>query len=272
MPFRFSDRHIEEYYTLGYTVFRGLLPTSLLADLRRAAEPARALARSQKGPLAQRLQPLGAYDLDLRPFQAYHDLPELNAGIQRLLCRPFQFIDMKKPQGLGLLLEPVEQPWCTNWHRDWRDHTTTELRPFVEALYLDKMDRSLFNQINCPLYADDCTWVVPGSHLRADLPGEVAAFPDQPPPGPVLDGLGMEARERACLEYCRRMPGAVRLCLDAGDFAFYRDILWHLGNYVPYRKRVTIHDCADTSEYAAFRTRNAELKRAVQERKQAVAV
>ena len=32
-----------------------------------------------------------------------------------------------------------------------------------------------FNQINCPLYEDNCTWFVPGSHLRDDFPAETAA-------------------------------------------------------------------------------------------------
>ena len=45
------------------------------------------------------------------------------------------------------------------------------------------------------------------------------------------------------------MPGAVQLHLDAGDFALYRNTLWHIGNYVPYRKRATIHDGALTAEF-----------------------
>jgi hypothetical protein len=51
------------------------------------------------------------------------------------------------------------------------------------------------------------------------------------------------------------MPGAVCLHLDAGDFALYRNTLWHLGNYVPYGKRATLHDAADTPEFLEWRTR-----------------
>ena len=39
-----SERHIEEYYRLGYTVFEAILPNSLVDDLRRACD-ADALAR-----------------------------------------------------------------------------------------------------------------------------------------------------------------------------------------------------------------------------------
>ena len=53
----------------------------------------------------------------------------------------------------------------------------------------------------------------------------------------------------------RSMPGAVQIHLDAGDFCLYRNTLWHLGNYVPYRIRSTLHDAVDTEEFAAWRTK-----------------
>ena len=58
------------------------------------------------------------------------------------------------------------------------------------------------------------------------------------------------------------MSEAVRLCMDAGDFAIYHPNAWHLGNYLPDRRRVTIHDLAPTPElldwYARW-ARRAEL-------------
>ena len=101
----------------------------------------------------------------------------------------------------------------------------------------------------------------PGSHLRPDLPRERAAFPHFPPRKPEVDDLGYAQRERTCLEYCRQMPGAERLVLDAGDFALYRNSLWHIGNYVPYRKRATLHDSVRTPEYDAFMDRIDQLNR-----------
>jgi hypothetical protein len=57
-------------------------------------------------------------------------------------------------------------------------------------------------------------------------------------------------RERDCLAYVTGMPGAFQLCLNAGDFALYRSSAWHIGNYVPYRKRATIHDFCGTPEWS----------------------
>jgi len=63
-----------------------------------------------------------------------------------------------------------------------------------------------------------------------------------------VDGKSVEERERMGVEYCRSIPGAERLYLDAGDFAIYRSSGWHIGNYVPYIKRATLHDGVQTPE------------------------
>jgi ectoine hydroxylase-related dioxygenase (phytanoyl-CoA dioxygenase family) len=141
----------------------------------------------------------------------------------------------------GLLLEPAEQPWCTKWHRDIRETSNV---PDVEEFRHLAHDPLWFNQINCPLYEDNCTWYVPGSYLRDDLPDEVAAAEASLPP----ENASYEERERKCLEYAQGMPRAVRLSMDAGDFALYHPNGWHIGNYLPDRKRVTIHDIAPTPE------------------------
>ena len=49
------------------------------------------------------------------------------------------------------------------------------------------------------------------------------------------------------------MPGARQLHLAAGDFCLYRNSLWHLGNYVPYAQRATLHDAVDTDEFESWR-------------------
>ena len=61
MAFQYTEQHRDEYVTNGYTILRGLLPASLLADLRRETDKAREIARAEGGPLAQRLQPVYAY-------------------------------------------------------------------------------------------------------------------------------------------------------------------------------------------------------------------
>ena len=47
MTFAFSDRHVEEYRTQGYTVFRQILPPGLVADLRRVCDQAIENARAE---------------------------------------------------------------------------------------------------------------------------------------------------------------------------------------------------------------------------------
>ena len=249
MSFKFCDSHISDYHALGYTVFRDILPPSLIEDLRRASDLAREIAREKKGPQVQRLQPIADYDVDRKPFQDFTDLPELRDAVSRVLTPRHQY---GKLDLLGILLEPREMPYSTEWHRDWRDNHPGLVRSEWDTAFANI---NIFNQLNCPLYEDSSTWVVPGSHLRPDLPGEVERFPDRPILAPNLEGKTSEERERICLDYCHSMPGAVRIYLDAGDFALYRNTLWHLGNYVPYRKRATLHNIVDTPEYVTWRER-----------------
>jgi len=247
MSFQFTDRHIDDYHRLGYTVFRGILPPTLIDDLRRVTDRGRELAREKHGPQTQRLQPIGPSGVELKPFEDYRDLPELRDAIARVLTPKHHHgnIDI-----MAVLFEPADEPYCTHWHRDWRDNIPGLDIAAWEAVY---EDIDLFNQINCALYEDSSTWVVPGSHLRRDLPGEAARFPERPITGVDLDGKSPAERERLCSEYCRSLPGAQQLFLDAGDFCLYRNSLWHIGNYVPYRKRATLHDAAETDAFRDWR-------------------
>ena len=100
--FTLSEKHITDYHTTGCTIFRGIIPTSLISDLRRVSDKAREIARAETGSQTQRLQPVGAFDLDLKPFQDYGELLELNDAIYRVLtpCPPHADTDR-----LGILLE-----------------------------------------------------------------------------------------------------------------------------------------------------------------------
>jgi hypothetical protein len=247
MGWSWSERHIEEYHQQGFTVFAAILPPSLIGDLRRACDAARTLARARAGPQAQRLQPVFDFAVDHAPFTAFAELPDLVDALQRTLSTSHTY---GHRDGLGVLLEPAELSWCTPWHRDWRDN--------VSGLDLDRWEADagnvdLFNQLNCALYEDSCTWVVPGSHLRRDLPREAARFSQRPIAGPDLDGLEEIARERTCRQYCGSLAGAVPVHLAAGDFCLYRNTLWHIGSYVPYRRRATLHDFVDTPAYRRWR-------------------
>ncbi|HEY0073472.1 MAG TPA: hypothetical protein VGB77_05165, partial [Abditibacteriaceae bacterium] len=252
MTFHFSEQHIEEFYTRGVTVFRSILPTSLISDLRRVTDQGRDLARRQQGPQAQRFQPVAAYDIEQQPFIDYRDLPVLRQAVAQVLSPQHNYGDL---QLLGVLLEPADLPWCTAWHRDILDNL-----PGFDPAHWGTMlhDLSIVNQVNCALYEDSCTWIVPGSHWRPDLPREKERFPQRPVPGPDLEGRSYQEREQLCREYCQSMPGAVCLHLGPGDFALYRPLAWHLGNYVPHYKRATLHDIVQTPEGAEWRKRLLE--------------
>jgi hypothetical protein len=240
MPFKFSDRHIEEYYHHGYTVFRGMLPMSLVRDLRVASDAASLIAREKSGGQVQRLQPVAQYAdrMDLAPFRAYNELPELTDALQRVLTPRHTLAGVDR---VGIFFEPAEQPWCTAWHRDITETSKGVDPEEFRAIWADD---TFFTQSNCALYTDTSTWYVPASDGRPDVSGEKEAAAAMP----RLDGLSSEDRERACIDYARSMPGAVQFTLEAGDFALYRPNGWHIGTYTPYRKRATLHDGAWTQK------------------------
>lgn len=234
--FTLTERHADEYHTLGYTVFESIVPPPLISGLRQACEELRCEARRQAGPQAQRLTKIIGTGVDAGPFKAYSELPDVRMALEALLgpgTRHGTHMFWTEEQtdyhaGHGVLIEPAERPYCTNWHRDWRDN--------VHGLSLDEWDkvctnRRLFNQINLALYQDSCLWVVPGSHLRRDTPAEAALFPDRPiprhptqasveeVPGSVRPAAEVEAE---ALAYARSMPGATQLHLNAGDLCVYR--------------------------------------------------
>lgn len=252
MTFEFNDQHIVDYHTLGYTVFRDLIPPALLAELRRQADLGRPIARRVAGGNAQRLQPIIKYpELDMRPFDQLDRLPVLDRALHALFAsEPGMVVDLSLARELlGILYEPGESPYCMSWHRDYRDlHPGVDLQKWQRLLH----DPRLFNQTNVALYDDGCLWAVPGSHLRCDTPQEIRRFPDRPIPHPDLVRLDPEQAETVCRGYVQSMPGAVQVRLNAGDFMLYRNTLWHTGNYVPYVKRATIHGALLTPEYHDF--------------------
>lgn len=243
MGFQFKSEMIDQYLSQGYLVFRGIVPPALLADLRVEAKKARRLAHRLNGPQTQRIQPLSAYsdDLNLNPFEDYTNLPELKEAIKKLLGHPYTHghLDI-----MGLLVEPVEHPWHIGWHRDGVVEVPPEAYDDVIKQKLSEVWHDLhhYNQVNCAIYADSCTWFVPGSHLRQfDLPGERQTTNQANLRKPPANMSNVET-ERYYLEHCHDFPSAVQIHLGPGDFMIYRNLGWHTGNYITYQPRATIHD------------------------------
>lgn len=253
------------YRENGYVVLERVLSAPLVDRLRTVAEEARGIARRLHGPQVQRLQPLGDH-VDVAALREFVTLPALAEAVRTILSeRHF----LNPPETMAVLFEPAGQCWATEWHRDLRDHMLDEAM-FKEALCgrdWTELATSLanFNQFNCALYEDTSTWFVPGTHTQmTDTAGEVAAARSQ-----TRAALENKARQRteaaqelAQLEYCQAMPGAVQVILQPGDLVLYRNTAWHLGAYVPYRRRATLHGQADTPEFAQFKTEfQAAMKR-----------
>ena len=259
MTFRYSEQNREEYFKDDITILRGVIPATLLTDLRRESEKAREIARNLSGAQAQRLQPIRKYaELDQRPFDDCFALPELLATVTGILGA-----DHSHMEGAGILFEPKDNPWTTGWHRDWGyNYPGIDLDAFFHEVVSKPL---MFNQFNAALYDDRSFWVVPGSGRRGDTEAEQDLFVRRlPKSGPELfPGMTQEEKELACMAHTRLMPNAVNIVLSAGDIAFYRAVSWHTGNYVPYVKRATLHSCFDGPEDREWKS-NVPLAKAKQ--------
>lgn len=248
-----AEEHLNEYTRKGFTVIKGLIPLSLIGDLRRVTDEARELARKLHGPKAQRLQPMEKYadDLDLKPFEDYRDLPELNTLIQEMLTPQHNYAVLNR---IGVLFEPAETPYCTNWHRDWRDNMMSKEvfeDEFREDWDKQVLDVNFLGQVNCPLYEDSCTRYVPGSHTRQVNTKEEEYVRDIHQ-SIKFDAMSNEERETKCREYAGSMPRSVQFNLEPGDFALYKAMGWHMGNYVPYKRRATLHHSVVNGDMSAY--------------------
>jgi hypothetical protein len=251
-----NEAMVDEYLGRGYLILRGIVPPTLLADLRAQADIARDLAHRLNGPQTQRIQPLDRYgdDIDLQPFRDYAELDTLRRAVEDLLGPGYTHAHLDI---MGLLVEPQEHPWHCGWHRDGVVEVPPEARDqrFNQTLGEIWHDLRFFNQINCALYADGCTWFVPGSHLRSfDLTGERQSSGQAEMVHPP-EGMSSVEAERYYLDHCQSMPGAVQVHLRAGDFMIYRNLAWHTGLYIPYQPRATIHDIVSHEDRAEWSVR-----------------
>src|SRR5262245_45477983 len=92
MTFRLTDRHIEQYYRDGYTVFESLIRPSLLRELRAMAERGRAIHWASPEAAYLRLSPIQKYDIGLEPFHEFAQLPEVEDAMLKLLGPDVSFV------------------------------------------------------------------------------------------------------------------------------------------------------------------------------------
>lgn len=257
MKLSVTEEDVRHFRTQGFHVLRSVIPAALLRDLRRESRKAREVAYRVHGPQAQRLQPLNEYagEFDLQPFRDFTQIEGLNEAVSRLTSPRHRL----KPTETGtLLFSPRSRPWSTEWHRDWRDHVLeAEFQAEVgDARWQEVLnDPDFFNQVNCPLFEDTSTWFVPASHLRVTNTAAEMKVYHSTTQEELRDEAGTKTDEELelfCLRYCQAMPGAVQLVLNPGDFMIYRNTGWHIGNYVTYRERMTLHTHAMTPAFTEF--------------------
>jgi hypothetical protein len=205
-----------------------VVPPSLVADLRGAAERAAAATRAAEGGQAQRVFDVHAGGgPDQRLWRDFSELPGLRSAVEDLLGP-----EHRPSRAMAVLLEPLGHPWMMAWHRDWLDNAqSVDPGQWLEAA----RNLTMFSQINAPLYDDESLWVVPGSHQRANTAAEadaqrhaVAVAPRLMTMPELVGAMG-------------RMAAGEPVRLQAGDIALYRNSALHGGVYDPRTRRATLH-------------------------------
>src|SRR3712207_544327 len=118
MPFAFTEQHITDYYHHGYTVFKGILPPSLIEELRAAGEELHQVSIQMRGPENAR-SPLIASVADqlsvkaVQAFRDYRELPPLVEAVRGVLSNEHVIGDL---DNIALFFTYPVHPICQDWH------------------------------------------------------------------------------------------------------------------------------------------------------------
>lgn len=276
------------YAEHGYVVLDGVLPvqSAEFAALRAAAHAAVAATRAGSWPhrriVGRQFPPFTADNPDswgvqhiMHPDAPGHDVFRAFYGQRALLAVSAALLGLDGPAGpdaplrapddetspepptqhmqaelFNLLINPESAAFALTWHRD-------DIRPDVSA---DEEERTLRTPVggvqwNAPLYADDCLFIVPGSHSRLRTPAEVHANQAVPPPpvplaaladGAPATGAGTGTGAATLFDGAWTgvdPPSVLRVALEPGQVAFYSQRLLHRASYLPTKPRQTLHGC-----------------------------
>ena len=244
MTFKVKESQIAGYFSRGYAVVEGVVPSSLIGDLRRLEGRYRALltADATNGRTDQFKLCDGDADLDVQPVRDLSQLPQLHDAVAQLIgCDEFVCFRTDRPSTIFRNELRAHRPCCKSWHRDI---TPKYVNESLEATAELARDPQMFNSIYCPLYRDSSLWYVPGSSVRDDTEAELAIhysnqmryLPEE------LDAMEAERVEALLVEAARRMPGGRCIEMFPGDLCLFRARGWHFGLYLPYHIRATLGD------------------------------
>ena len=218
-----------EWRTRGYVVVRGIVARPQVAKVRATCDRALEQWRARD---PQTGRPGGADATVMRHLNHPAYFEAGTPGLEDVLSLA------AAPEILGLarlilgeepmfrctsyFMNPLETSLDGDWHRDSQYMTADDASE--RAMLLGGGAGGDGIQLQIALVPSDDVEVVPGSHLRYDTPDEYAIR--------RADG-GAHNRSN-------RMPGAVRLSLDAGDAAAINSLGIHRGRYHANKLRRTV--------------------------------
>ena len=220
MAFQFQDSMVNEYLSQGYLIFRGIVPPSLLSDLRKEAEKARDLAHKLNGPQTQRIQPLSNYgdELNLKPFYDYTELPELRDATQKLLGDNYTHghVDI-----MGLLVEPCDHPLACRLASRWglsRCPLKPAMIPSTRNLLKSGTTSGTSIRLTVQFMPIPAHGSCPAAISASGICPANSRQQATPLCGKPADGQSTVEAERFYLDHCRQFPGAVQVHLGPGRF------------------------------------------------------
>lgn len=285
------DSDIENFrlWQDGVQVVRGFLDGVAVSRALAIVEPARAKARTALSIDAQRVQPLRRY-LDPDALRELCDVAMLDRIRVELEVMVGPGIDIDH-ELFGLWIEPARRSYVLPWHRDLRDNAKgldwkawygllenpRYFNQFHIALYDDdslwivpgshRRDDTPEEMRLCP------TRPILVDFIERELDPWYDGADKYPPRNAIDRAVGLFDRyyygrwrlpvrpdmrrrnvrvEHLAEDYCRSMPSARKVALNAGDLMVYRNSAWHTAIYRADRPRATLFSNAATAESYAW--------------------
>jgi ectoine hydroxylase-related dioxygenase (phytanoyl-CoA dioxygenase family) len=228
---KISEADLAFYHEQGYLIRRGAFSAERIAALRAAVD--HMLERAYRGEIETReVEGADPEDLEIQwinrekrivqridlmlwpekyePAYGAWIAEDLVPDAEVLIGGPVRY------SGFGMLASGGGKGYRLGWHRDIGKPGAPD-----EEEYLRRWHGKLV-QVNAPLLPGDrFVEIVPGSHLRASTPAELAVF--RAPIGST------------------EMPGALTVELEPGDIVYYNPNLWHRGWNPRGEMRRTLH-------------------------------
>ncbi|UZJ54271.1 hypothetical protein CBS101457_003591 [Exobasidium rhododendri] len=245
------DRLRHLFNTDGYVVVDGILSDLDVEELRKASAEVTQLTREGKWAhrrvVGKQFPPYNTVTSQdswgvqhlMHPDLPHHDLFTKFYGSSPLLDIAAHLLESTTAsmqlELFNLLIEPSEHTFALGWHRD-------DIRPDVDRdQELQRLAAPTSGiQWNACLYGDDCLFLVPGTHTRLRTAEEIIANQtDSPPARKMLPGSDQGYDGAWDVD----PDTAKRVCLKAGQTAFYSQRILHRASYLPSRKRATLHGC-----------------------------